>query len=276
MTEKTLEKELTTRCPNCVSRGIKGFDFKADTEKVTVNFEKSSGKKECIASDFLLACDGKNSSVRESLGIRFDGKYYKDCYVMGDFRDDTRIGSKAIIFLSRDGVIESFPLPDKKRRWVIKTDHFYSAPKPKDLTDLILERTGHQVDFQSVSMTSGFRTQGLIAEKMAKGRIILAGDAAHVTSPIGGQGMNMGWLNAWRLTETFDQCLKNGQSPQSAFFQYEREAKSVAKRLIKRAEFNMFLGRKSRHQTIRRLFVHFIVDTPMRSVFASNFTMRRI
>lgn len=125
-------------------------------------------------------------------------------------------------------------------------------------------------------MTSGFKTQGLIANQMTKGRIVLAGDAAHVTSPIGGQGMNMGWLNAWRLAEAVEQCLKNKQSPVSALLEYEREAKRIAKRLIKRAEFNMFLGRKCRYQTIRRLIVHFMLDTPMKSIFARNFTMRGI
>jgi len=276
MTEKALEEELVARCPGCVDRGIKGFDFKTGAEKVTVNVLKSSGKNESVTSDFLLACDGKNSSIRESLGIQIHGKYYKDCYIMGDFRDDTVIGSKAIIFLSRHGVVESFPLPGKKRRWVIKTEHFDPDPKPASITGFISERTGYQVESESATMASGFRTQGLIAEKLAKGRIILAGDAAHVTSPIGGQGMNMGWLNAWRLAEVVDHCLKNRRYDESAVLQYEKEAKAAAKRVIKRAEFNMFLGRKCRYQTLRRLVVQFMTDTPIRSVFARNFTMRRI
>jgi 2-polyprenyl-6-methoxyphenol hydroxylase-like FAD-dependent oxidoreductase len=118
-------------------------------------------------------------------------------------------------------------------------------------------------------MLSSFGVQHLMAETYAKGRILLAGDSAHVVSPIGGQGMNLGWLDAWELV----QILRSIKSPQD-FQRYSKQQQLITKKVARRAEVNMRLGRAVRLPYIKEGIIQALLLSPLQQKIAELFTMR--
>src|SRR5699024_11382889 len=129
----------------------------------------------------------------------FDGINYPGTYIKEDFTDNTSIGSDAAVFLSDEGIIESFPLPQNRRRGVVKTNQYCSRDQRKKIERTVRQRIDHKLSDTDHFMLSSFGVEKRRARPMVKDRIILCGDAAHVVRPIGGQGMNPGWLAARAL-----------------------------------------------------------------------------
>jgi 2-polyprenyl-6-methoxyphenol hydroxylase-like FAD-dependent oxidoreductase len=193
---------------------------------------------------------------------------------MGDYSDNTGFGPDAAVYLNRDGLIESFPLPDSRRRWVVKTDSYLEQPGRKILDNLVEERLNYSLDDQPNSMISSFGVQHHLAGTFHKGRILLAGDSAHVVSPIGGQGMNLGWITAANLAESLSAIRKNSSRREPILSNFSKISRSTAKTVAKRAEINMWLGRKRNFPLIRNLIARLIVNTPLQKKMAQMFTMR--
>ncbi|NNF03037.1 MAG: FAD-dependent monooxygenase, partial [Rhodothermales bacterium] len=156
----------------------------------------------------VVGCDGKRGVVRTEGGFDFPGGPYPDRYLMGDFAESTGLGSDAALCLGRSGLVESFPLPSGERRWVVRLAGSDAESAPESASEMahsiagiVRRRTPFRVDPETASMTSAFGVERFEAVPMAKDRIFLAGDAAHVISPIGGQGMNLGWFDANAVAE---------------------------------------------------------------------------
>lgn len=273
-TERILRNHLTRIAPDSIIQGAEVTNLSHDQDEVSVTFIKDEMEHK-IYGAYLIGCDGKNSIVRESSGIRFKGKKYPDTYIMGDFEDSTSFNNDAVIFLPKDGLVECFPLPNNNRRWVVKTDGFISDPTPQLIFDLVKARTGHTLLMETNSMISGFGVQHFLAENFVKERVLLAGDAAHVVSPIGGQGMNLGWLDAWELANILSYCRGlSRHQPISDLFAYSSKQRSVAQKVARRAEINMKLGRKSKLQFLKKAFVKTMLKPPFNKKLAELFTMR--
>ncbi|MGK7369001.1 MAG: FAD-dependent monooxygenase, partial [Candidatus Halalkalibacterium sp. M3_1C_030] len=114
ITEEILEEHLQSLNPNALIRGaeVEQIDEQDDQVVIEIAKENQNHILECAC---LVGCDGKESLVREQADISFEGSSYPDTYIMGDFDDNTRFGSDAAIFLSKNGLIESFPLENKRR-----------------------------------------------------------------------------------------------------------------------------------------------------------------
>lgn len=272
-TEQILEEWISEIETVQLIRGAEVTAVDQTENHVTVTYN-ADGDRLNIESKYLVGCDGKNSFIRQESGIPFIGKKYPDTYIMGDFSDNTGFGSQAAVYLHRDGLIESFPLPERKRRWVVKTDNYIEAPTRTILEALILDRLGHNLNRMENSMISSFGVQHFLADRFHSGRIALAGDSAHVVSPIGGQGMNLGWLTAHRLAQSIQTCLENPDQAKSSLNSFSENSREVAKKVAKRAELNMWLGRKRRFPILRNMIAKLIVKTPLQKKMAKMFTMR--
>ena len=260
-TETLLAERLEALAPGALCCGAEVVGVHTDKTEAEVTL--AGGER--LTCHYLIAADGKASRVRGALDIPFRGGPYPDTYLMGDFADNTALGSDAALYFTRAGLVESFPLPGGVRRWVLKTPEFVQKPSAALLTQALKVRLGLEPDPETNTMLSAFGVQRFLAERFVAGRVALVGDTAHVLSPIGGQGMNLGWLGAWRLAEGL--AAGKGLSPYTAHREKAREA-------IYRAEFNTVMGRASPLAPLRDALAWGILHTPLHRTFARIFTMR--
>lgn len=266
---------------SCLHEGtiLRGFDFASFSEtddSITVEVS-SEGVWHYISARFLLGCDGKNSKVREEAGILWTGKTYNLNFCMGDFPDNSSFGSEAGIFLNKKGLVESFPLPDGMRRWILndRSDNL-------DLQQLcaqVEERTGNKLSPADSVMFSAFQVYRCRAERVVKNRVILIGDSAHVMSPIGGQGMNTGWLHARQLVEIMAQAdvretLSDLTRLRPRLESYDQRVKNQFGVYARRAEFNTLLGAPKRWIWPIRLLVKVLLSKPVSKIAGKRFTMQ--
>lgn len=212
---------------------------------------------------WLIGCDGLRSAVRDHIDADWQGRPYKDQYLMADLPgDDQPIGH---IHLCRDGLVEALPFRDSIR-WVVKVQN----EGPEDFCRLIHERTGMDLDIDP-DKVSAFGVQHYLASHVIRDKTLLLGDAAHVMSPIGGQGMNCGWLDA------ADACalICDEQTPAA----FNQRIRSRAKRAAHRAAANMWLGRRrsAPFHALRSLGVRAaLAIPPIRRHMQRSFTMQNL
>jgi 2-polyprenyl-6-methoxyphenol hydroxylase-like FAD-dependent oxidoreductase len=272
-TEEILEKELYKIAPDALIRCAEVRDLKNNSDYVSLTITSDTERK-VFRALFVIGCDGKNSFVRESAGIKSTGRDYPDTYTMGDFSDNTDLKQKAGVYLHKDGMIESFPLPNGTRRWVVKTDHYLNDPSTEFIGESVQYRIGHSLEGTNNFMLSSFGVQHYLADTLAKNRVALAGDAAHVVSPIGGQGMNLGWIGADVLADCLISALSDPEYYGEYLKEYSVRQRKTAKKVAKRAELNMWFGRKRVLPLFKPLLIRMMVQTPLRRLFANMFTMR--
>ncbi|MEQ9308073.1 MAG: NAD(P)/FAD-dependent oxidoreductase [Balneolaceae bacterium] len=273
-TERILRDHFLTLCPDSLITGAEVTELVDNFSFISLTINKND-TDQTIEAGYVIGCDGKNSFIREASGIGFQGKRYPDTYIMGDFEDSTNYGSDAVVYLPKEGLVECFPLPNHKRRWVIKTDSYISEPTAELIAGMIKERLNVSIDTSTNSMINRFGVSHYIADRFVKDRILLVGDAAHVVSPIGGQGMNLGWLDAWHLANVMSFCRGISKDlPIADLFVYDSKQRPMAKKVAKRAEMNMKLGRKTNVHVFKQAIVKTMLKPPFDSKMANFFTMR--
>lgn len=189
-----------------------------------------------------VAADGSRSLMRNLLGVPVRTRTYPDNYVMGDFADGGANGQDAVLFLEAGGIVESFPLPGGFRRWVVRVRQPEPTPSAARVTGLVQQRTGIALDAATNSMLSSFSVRSTIAARLVAGRTALIGDAAHEISPIGGQGMNLGWLDAQELATVILTALE-GKPVGQCLRNFELRRQRAARLARRQSEVNMMLGR---------------------------------
>lgn len=258
-TAAVLEQRVQELRTDAVHRGVRLTGLYDDGGQVTVEACSPAGPVRYSAS-LVIAADGVRSAVRTLQGTALRAKDYPDHYLMGDFADSTGFGADAALFLEAGGIVESFPLPGQLRRWVVRLDGKRPAPggfagaaghpgaaEPPGtaacwLAERVRERTGIDVDPGSNTMLSRFGVRSRLVRKMVAGRTVLIGDAAHEVSPIGGQGMNLGWLDAVALAPLVCAALR-GTHVGAGLRSFEWSRMRAAAAAARQAEINMALGR---------------------------------
>jgi 2-polyprenyl-6-methoxyphenol hydroxylase-like FAD-dependent oxidoreductase len=253
-TEALLERRVHELRDGAVHRAVRLTGLSDDGGRVTVEAVSPGGAVR-YAAPLVIAADGVRSTVRALQGIGVRVKDYPDSYIMGDFADQTGFGPDAALFLSGDGIVESFPLPGQLRRWVVRLGAGDTAAGDLAadgvarlrgdalwLAQRVRERTGLEIDPGTNSMLSSFGVRTRLACRMVVGRIVMIGDAAHEVSPIGGQGMNLGWLDAAALAPIVVAAV-HGEEVTDPLRTFERTRLRAAARAARQAEINMALGR---------------------------------
>ncbi|WP_407358112.1 FAD-dependent monooxygenase [Microbacterium sp. LTA6] len=202
------------------------------------------GHRRELTSSFLVAADGVRSGIREMLGIGWQRRRGTADYLMMDVPAPAA-DSRARLYCEPGGLVESFPLPGGIRRWVVRNASGGSAAAASarwnaaDLRAAIEERTGVGLTVPDGVRPTAFWAAQHLAARTVVGRVFLLGDAAHEISPIGGQGMNLGWLDALRLADRIEQSLGRGTTGLRGF---ERRSRRAARRTQSRARFYMAMG----------------------------------
>src|SRR5262249_1041586 len=157
-----------------------------------------------LRSRYVVGADGMHSTVRDSAGIEFVGESYAHSFSMADVKlKKGGLSDEVILFFSPAGLVVLPPLPDGLHRIALTTD---SAPAYPDRAylQMMLDARGprrERIVIREVVWGTRFRVHHRIADAYRAGRVLLVGDAAHVHSPAGGQGMNTGMQDAIVLAE---------------------------------------------------------------------------
>lgn len=244
-TEQLLEERVLALDSEALVRGLRVTGLHDDGERAAVAVEPSAdtnGGNSRFEASYVIAADGARSQLRNMLGVPVCTRMYPDHYLMGDFADAGHHGKMAVLFLEAQGIVESFPLPGGLRRWVARLDRPAGTADADRLVRLVLNRTGIPLDRKTNTMRSAFSVRSTLARRTMEGRVLLVGDAAHEISPIGGQGMNLGWLGAQALSPLIRRGVA-GETVERQLKELEASRHRTAVIARRQSEVNMMLGR---------------------------------
>ncbi|MET8030462.1 FAD-dependent oxidoreductase [Streptomyces avermitilis] len=177
-----------------------------------------------LRAGYVVGTDGMHSTVREAAGIGFTGNAYAESFVLADVVMDWAPGpSEVSLTFGTAGLTVVAPLPNDHYRVVATVD---TAPESPDLAfvqQLLDERAPGQAKVTGLAWSSRFRVHHRVADRYRAGRMLLAGDAAHVHSPAGGQGMNTGIQDGYAL----GRAIATGQLDG-----YEARRRPIAQRVV--------------------------------------------
>jgi len=163
-TEALLEEMIQIHSSIRFLRGHRVTGCCDEQGHVRLEGESAAGGKFRFSGRYAMACDGGRSTLRQALGIPFDGALERYTFLMGDFEDTTGWGKQARLFFTPEGSVESFPLPDGKRRYVLRTPCLVEDDRGDYLAQELFRRTGIDVRQVRRFWESGFGVRRFIAE----------------------------------------------------------------------------------------------------------------
>jgi 2-polyprenyl-6-methoxyphenol hydroxylase-like FAD-dependent oxidoreductase len=185
-----------------------------------------------LRARYIVGADGMHSSVRESAHIPFSGGSYAESFALADVRLSGGVPSdEVILYFSPAGMVVVAPLPGGVHRIVATVDAAPEQPSVAFVQGLLDARgpKRQRALVEEVLWGSRFRVHHRVADRYRAGRVLLAGDAAHVHSPAGGQGMNAGILDAMSLATALTKALDGSPDALDA---YAAERRPVAKQIV--------------------------------------------
>ena len=279
-TERLLAGRLATEPRVAVHRGwsVEGVEQDRDGVRVTAS-ESNTGRECAFSARFAVGCDGAHSAVRELARFRVRRKAYAPSFTMADYVDTTGLGATAHLFFGAERPVESFPLPGGLRRWIIRTGWREETDLVEPLETSIARLAGFVVPPAACVWRSGFRPRRHEATRFYRGRVVLCGDAAHGMSPIGGQGMNVGFGDATHLACALAGIIRYAGNPRALLAGYDRARRHAFRRAAARAAIGMALGTWTGHarSRLRAAIVAVLLDhAPTHRAAARWFTMRSL
>jgi 2-polyprenyl-6-methoxyphenol hydroxylase-like FAD-dependent oxidoreductase len=211
-----------------------GLQQDADKVVARLRREGDTGAGETSECAYLAGCDGAHSAVRQALDVRFPGGTYNHLFYVADVEATGPVMNRELnVALDTADFLAIFPLVGPRHARLVGIVRDDAAEHEQlawdDVSKEVIERLGLNV--QKVNWFSTYRVHHRVARRFRVGRAFLLGDAAHIHSPVGGQGMNTGigdavnlsWKLAWALA---------GRSAEKALDSYECERQRFAKRLV--------------------------------------------
>ena len=179
---------------------------------------------ETLCAGYAVGADGMHSAVREASGIGFTGSAYGELFVLADVTMDWAPGPGEVsLTFGAAGLTVVAPLPGGHYRVVATVDEAPATPDLAFVQRLLDERAPGLAKVTGLAWSSRFRVHHRVADHYRAGRLLLAGDAAHVHSPAGGQGMNTGIQDGYALGRAFATDQLDG---------YEAQRRPVAQRVV--------------------------------------------
>jgi 2-polyprenyl-6-methoxyphenol hydroxylase-like FAD-dependent oxidoreductase len=218
-----------------VERGTELIGFKASPDGVSATLRGPSGQEESCATAYLAGCDGARSIVRQGIAAGFPGGTYEQLFYVADVdAAGPALDGELHIDLEAADFLAVFPLKGHGRARLVGTVRGDRAAHPDTLRfDDVSARAieNLKVDVHEVNWFSSYRVHHRVTDHFRKGRVFLLGDAAHIHSPAGGQGMNTGIGDAinlaWKLKSVLSGC-----APDRLLDTYETERCGFARKLV--------------------------------------------
>ena len=168
------------------------------------------GESTTVRASFVVGCDGAHSAVRHVLNIPFAGGEYSDQFILADIAtNETLPADELQLCPSERGPVAIFPMSATRRRIVATVENTVGdAPSLELVRGVLAERAPPGIEALSLHWSSYFKVHHRHVAKLQVGRVFIAGDAAHIHSPFGGQGMNTGLHDVWNLAWKLDLFLR--------------------------------------------------------------------
>jgi 3-(3-hydroxy-phenyl)propionate hydroxylase len=222
-----------------VERGVELLSLSQDAEKATVELRHFNGRTERSRVDWVVGCDGPHSTVRRALDMPFEGHTFEQVFVLADVHVESRFSdSEAHIFSEHGDICAIFPLGNDRYRVI--ADNPPANPRGRDLTleecqQMVNARMHERVTLSDPEWIASFRVNSRMVKELRSRRVFLAGDAAHIHSPAGGQGMNTGIQDAvnlaWKLA-----LVCSGRSDPSLLDSYQLERDPVERSVLRQTD----------------------------------------
>ncbi|NKY50639.1 FAD-dependent oxidoreductase [Nocardia vermiculata] len=247
--QETTEAVLLDRLHRAGGAVLRPYEVTATIpgdESVTVEYTDTAGTSGTIRARYVVGADGMHSRVRTAAGIGFTGSTYPESFVLADVRMQWPSSREEVsLHVSPEGVTVVAPLPDDEHNRFRVVATVARAPEQPTLDQVqnLLDARCPGARVHEVLWSSRFRVHHRIADHYRAGRILLAGDAAHVHSPAGGQGMNTGIQDAALLGSLLARVL--GGEPDTLLQDYERARRPIALGVVR------FTDRMTRMATLR-------------------------
>jgi len=218
-----------------VERQTELLDFEDSARHVLARLKRPDGSSEACEAAYVAGCDGAHSSVRQKLEIGFPGGTYDHLFYVADVQGGGEaLNGEVHVALDTTDFLAVFPLVGEGRARLVGTVR-EDAPQQhdnlawNDVSKRVIEWM--RIDVDRVNWFSTYRVHHRVAGHFRNGRAFLLGDAAHIHSPVGGQGMNTGIGDAvnlaWKLA-----AVLHGRASASLPDSYEPERIAFARRLV--------------------------------------------
>ena len=250
-TERILTDLLTSHGVE-IERGVALTDLTQDGDTVTAALRHADGSTETVRCHWVVGCDGAHSAVRKSSGIPFSGDTYRDEFIMADAELDWKLPHGGLYgFPSPAGIFAAFSMPGTNRYRIFGNfppgpdgpSVEYSEPTHDEFQAMVDERVPFPATVIKEFWVTRYRVHSRTVPRYRDGRILLVGDAAHVHSPAGAQGMNTGIQDAYNLGWKLAYVLR-GLADESLVDSYNAERHPIGVQLLKTTDrlFSVFGG----------------------------------
>ena len=277
--EALLEEELAKLGIN-VERNTELTGFEETAYGIAAQIKKPTGEQETFHASYLAGCDGARSRVRDGIKAGFPGGTYEHIFYVADVvAKGPVINSDLDLALDDSDFLAVFPLKGEGRARLIGT---VEADNPgdrqfqwEDVSHDILRRM--QIDIRTINWFSTYKVHHRVAAFFRKGHAFILGDAAHVHSPVGGQGMNTGIGDAINLAWKLDAVL-NGRAPETILDTYEPERIRFARSLVKTTDrlFEFVNARSALARIVRTRITPILIPTLFRNTKLRRILFRRV
>jgi 2-polyprenyl-6-methoxyphenol hydroxylase-like FAD-dependent oxidoreductase len=239
-TERILT-ELLSRQGLEIERGRALTDLTQDGEAVTVSLRGEDGSIDTVRCRWVIGCDGAHSAVRKAAGIPFTGSTYRDEFIMADAELDWELPHGGLFgFPSPAGIFAAFSMPGENRYRIFGNfppgpegpSAEYSEPSHEEFQAMVDERVPFPATVVKEYWVTRYRVHSRSVPRYRDGRIFLVGDAAHVHSPAGAQGMNTGIQDAYNLAWKLA-LVERGIADDSLLDTYQAERHPIGVQLLK-------------------------------------------
>ena len=235
-TQRILEEHLEALGVS-VQRGVRVLDLRDDGNGVELRTLWFGEERErAVRANWVVGCDGAHSIVRRSLGLPFDGEDYAQDWLMAEVNTDWPMARNHFhVFAHTAPPLPIFPMPGGRWRVflpeVANRSNERQAPDMAEVERLAADRGPAGMRLTDPSLLATFRCYRRSTKLMRNGRVLIAGDSAHVHSPAGGQGMNTGLHDSfnlgWKLA-----LVAQGQAPPGLLDTYQDERAPIAAEVL--------------------------------------------
>lgn len=271
VTETILEDELKILGFK-VERNTKVESFNQDAAGASVRLKHNDGTNEIVTCRYLVGCDGARSDVRKSMGLTFEGGTYDSEFLLADAKINWTLPADRLLILfggKNLGLI--MPLKGSELSRVVaigQNDGSLTADAEnlttrtattiQDVERVLQEAASQKLTLTNPQWVTRYRVHHRSVEKMRVGRVFLAGDAAHIHSPAGGQGMNTGLQDAANLAWKLASVL-HGKLPEEILETYNSERMPIATKLLSFTDriFSAATSHSPMAKKIRNVFIPF-------------------